>query len=93
MGPDVRWVGTESGYGRETEWSVVPYALTNKDVIAVNSQQRASNDGFIPAGDMTARDLGSREAIKNATTLVWYPSEVDVSIRPGCSGMKMRMPG
>jgi alpha-L-fucosidase len=23
-GPDVRWVGTESGYGRETEWSVVP---------------------------------------------------------------------
>ena len=24
MGPDVRWVGTESGYGRETEWSVVP---------------------------------------------------------------------
>ena len=40
MGPDVRWVGTESGYGRETEWSVVPadnldqaaiaYGLANK---------------------------------------------------------------
>lgn len=24
-GPDVRWVGTETGYGRETEWSVVPF--------------------------------------------------------------------
>ena len=24
MGPDVRWVGTESGVGRTTEWSVVP---------------------------------------------------------------------
>jgi hypothetical protein len=24
MAPDLRWVGTESGYGRETEWSVVP---------------------------------------------------------------------
>ena len=29
MGPDVRWVGTETGYGRETEWSVVP--LNNLD--------------------------------------------------------------
>jgi alpha-L-fucosidase len=26
-GPDVRWVGAESGYGRETEWSVVGAAL------------------------------------------------------------------
>ena len=24
MGPDIRWVGTETGYGRESEWSVVP---------------------------------------------------------------------
>jgi len=23
-GPDVRWVGSESGYGRTTEWSVIP---------------------------------------------------------------------
>ena len=23
-GPDARWVGTESGYGRTTEWSVIP---------------------------------------------------------------------
>ena len=83
MGPDVRWVGTESGYGRETEWSVVPYSLANQEKIAENSQQSVSNDGFVPTGDMVNMDLGSREAIKNSQNLIWYPSEVDVSIRPG----------
>lgn len=28
-------------------------------------------------------DLGSREALKDAGELVWYPAEVDTSIRPG----------
>lgn len=28
-GPDVRWVGNESGYARETEWSVVNRSITN----------------------------------------------------------------
>jgi len=83
MGPDVRWVGTESGYGRETEWSVVPFSLTDKNNIADNSQQQVLKDGFTPPGDMEKLDLGSREIIKDANTLIWYPSEVDVSIRPG----------
>jgi alpha-L-fucosidase len=83
MGPDVRWVGTESGYGRETEWSVVPYQLTNQENIAANSQQYTLNEGFIPPGNMMNQDLGSRQKIKEATSLIWYPSEVDVSIRPG----------
>lgn len=25
-GPDVRWVGNESGYARESEWSVIPFS-------------------------------------------------------------------
>ncbi|MEO8854230.1 MAG: alpha-L-fucosidase, partial [Ginsengibacter sp.] len=33
MGPDVRWVGTETGYGRETEWSVVPANNLNQSTI------------------------------------------------------------
>ena len=83
MGPDVRWVGTESGYGRETEWSVVPYELTNQEKIAEGSQQAALKEGFTPPGDMESQDLGSRSKIREAKSLIWYPSEVDVSIRPG----------
>ena len=30
-----------------------------------------------------ARDLGSRRVLERVTELFWYPSEVDVSIRPG----------
>jgi alpha-L-fucosidase len=30
-----------------------------------------------------SRDLGSRELIAKAQEVSWYPSEVDVSIRPG----------
>jgi len=83
MGPDVRWVGTESGYGRPTEWSVVPYAQANPDETAEKSQQEPVNGVFIPAGDMMEQDLGSRSKLIQANSLIWYPSEVDVSIRPG----------
>ncbi len=80
MGPDVRWVGTETGYGRDTEWSVIPVKLTDQQKIAALSQHDIN---FIPGSDRTAENLGSREKLKNAKKLVWYPSEVDVSIRPG----------
>ncbi|WP_243409357.1 alpha-L-fucosidase [Pontibacter virosus] len=80
MGPDVRWVGTETGYGRETEWSVVPANNLDQSATAANSQQGLA---FKPQGDMRGDDLGSRDKIRNATGLVWYPAETDVSIRPG----------
>jgi len=84
MGPDVRWVGTESGYGRETEWSVVPVSAAALDEIASCSQHDAAQAGlFNPPGNMMEQDLGSREKIQQAKGLMWYPSEVDVSIRPG----------
>ncbi len=83
-GPDVRWVGTESGYGRETEWSVVPVPAAALDEIAATSRQEYTKEGlFLPPGDQMSEDLGSREKIVKAAGLVWYPSEVDVSIRPG----------
>lgn len=80
MGPDVRWVGTETGYGRDSEWSVVPAGKSAQDEIAQHSQQNLT---FKPEGDMTGEDLGSRDKIKNAEALIWYPAEADVSIRPG----------
>ncbi len=80
MGPDVRWVGTETGYGREGEWSVVPANNLDQGAVADNSQQGLV---FKPQGDMRGSDLGSREKIMGAKGLVWYPAETDVSIRPG----------
>ncbi len=80
MGPDVRWVGTESGRGRETEWSVVPNDNLNPSLIAEHSQQEVI---LPPSGDMVGNDIGSREKILTAKALAWYPAETDVSIRPG----------
>ncbi len=75
MGDDVRWVGNEKGVGRETEWNAT--VLTP----GVYARSAANNKrlGVFPQ----AKDLGSRQILEKATELFWYPSEVDVSIRPG----------
>ncbi len=81
-GPDVRWCGNEAGKCRESEWSVVPIGVSNQDYIAENSQQ--VDDGkFSKKVEATTLDLGSRKAIEGETQFMWYPAEVDVSIRPG----------
>ena len=63
--PDVRWVGSESGYGRTTEWSVIPLP--------------ESPDTF-SWPDMTGWDLGSRSKLVPGSYLWWYPAEVNVTI-------------
>ena len=80
MGPDVRWVGTESGQGRLTEWSVLPIGKQTQASIAAGSQKDPT---FAPVGDMMHDDLGSRAKLAGAKGLIWYPAETDVSIRPG----------
>jgi alpha-L-fucosidase len=80
MGPDVRWVGTETGQGRLTEWSVLPVNARQEESIAANSQK---DQTFAPLGDLMGQDLGSREQLMKAKGLIWYPAETDVSIRPG----------
>ena len=75
MGDDVRWVGNEKGIGRETEWSAT--VLTP----GVYARSGENNKRLGVYGK--APDLGSRKMLEKATELFWYPSEVDVSIRPG----------
>lgn len=82
MSPDIRWVGTETGYGRDTEWSVVALKLDSGDKQKITGS-RTSLDEIYKPGDMTDYDLGSREKIKQSDLLFWYPAETDVSIRPG----------
>ena len=82
-GPDVRWCGNEAGYTRKSEWSVVPRRARDTEKIREKSQ---TEDGAefrrrtISAGD---EDLGSRDIVRDEPDLVWYPAEVNTSIRPG----------
>lgn len=82
--PDVRWVGNESGRARESEWNVVPkfqYELQN---IAQNCQTDDDMKKFRKrCHDVMIKDMGSREFLAGYDEFMWYPAEVDVSIRLG----------
>lgn len=81
-GPDVRWCGNEAGKCRVSEWSVVPSTLMDAERIAADSQQE-DDAKFARKYNSADSDLGSRAAIAGAEKLVWFPAEVNTSIRPG----------
>jgi alpha-L-fucosidase len=80
-GPDVRWCGNEAGYTRKSEWSVIP--------MPGDGQPWETSDttisGFLR--DIYGDDLGSRDVLmrsrQDRPVLIWYPSQVNTSIRPG----------
>ena len=74
MGDDVRWVGNEKGVGRETEWS---------STVMLPESYKDDQNARLGLKNPKAPDLGSREMLEKADKVVWWPSEVDVSIRPG----------
>jgi len=80
MGPDARWIGNEAGVTRKSEWSVIP-------VVGFDDLPDDKNPGGIAHLDAQAKDLGSMDRIaavaKQGGRLIWYPGQVDVSIRPG----------
>lgn len=78
--PDVRWIGNESGKTRESEWNVVPkFEFGEQNFQASDDMkdfQKQCRDVMLP-------DMGSREFLANFDEFIWYPAEVDVSIRLG----------
>ncbi|WP_138755956.1 alpha-L-fucosidase [Paenibacillus sinopodophylli] len=81
-GPDVRWCGNEAGHTRQVEWSVVPASLQDNEKIQADSQQ-LEGDEFSKRIGSDEEDLGSRHVLVEAERVVWYPAEVNTSIRPG----------
>ena len=82
-GPDIRWCGNEAGQTRENEWSVVPARMVDTERIASMSQTQ-DDPSFrlrpLRAQDM---DLGSYDLVRDEPSMIWYPAEVNTSIRPG----------
>lgn len=82
-GPDVRWCGNEAGHTRSAEWSVVPERAKDSEIVSEKSQHADDEEFRQRKVDARDSDLGSREALKNEDRLIWYPAEVNTSIRPG----------
>ena len=80
-GPDIRWCGNESGSARYAEWAVVPKELC---YLNDNVQTEAGPlEGSLDVIYNTDTDIGSLENILYSKGLVFCPSEIDMSIRPG----------
>ena len=66
---DIRWCGNEAGHTRDTEWNVVPYAI--------------SPDSLQSFGNAQAADIGSLDQLQKGAYLHYLYPETDTSIRDG----------
>lgn len=82
-GSDVRWCGNEAGHCRKSEWSVVPARTKDTEIIKERSQHEDSDEFRQRKISASDEDLGSRAILENENDLIWYPAEVNTSIRPG----------
>lgn len=84
-GPDVRWIGNESGKARQSEWAVVPHELCKLS----DSAQTGPGPWYVPGVNQldylynTQEDIGGAEQIARSEGLNFCGAEVDMSIRPG----------
>lgn len=81
-GPDVRWVGNESGTARFAEWAVVPRELTPYADVQTGAGP-LFEEGALSHIFNTQPELGALSNILSSGGLSFCPSETDMSIRPG----------
>ncbi len=82
-GPDVRWVGNESGLARPSEWSVVPLENILPSDVAERSQKSEQDTQKIrDSYRLQQRDNGNRKIVFEKE-ITWAQAECDVSIRKG----------
>lgn len=81
-GPDTRWVGNEAGTARHAEWAVVPRELCFRSEVQTGPGPLAQ-EGSLSHLYNTDQELGALSNILYSKGLVFTPSEIDMSIRPG----------
>ena len=81
-GPDVRWIGNESGTARFAEWAVMPRELT-KFAQVQTGPMPMNFPGALAHAYNTQPELGSVSNIITSSGLCFCPAETDMSIRPG----------
>lgn len=81
-GPDVRWCGNEAGTARHAEWAVVPGEMCYHSKVQTGPGPLAA-EGSLSYLYNTGEEIGTLPNILYSKGLVFAPSEVDMSIRPG----------
>ena len=79
-GPDIRWIGNESGRSRHAEWAVVPSELCSFAEIQTGPGPLTGDLSYMYNTDP---DPGAMHTILYSKGLVFCPAETDMSIRPG----------
>lgn len=77
---NIRWCGNESGQSRFAEWAVVPSELCPLCEIQTSPGPLSGDLSYMYN---TNENIGSLSNILYSKGLVFAPSEVDMSIRPG----------
>lgn len=81
-GPDIRWCGNEAGVARHSEWAVVPSELCHYSQVQTGAGPMAE-EGSLSYLYNTEQELGTMPNILYSKGLVFTPSEINMSIRPG----------
>ncbi len=79
-GPDVRWIGNESGSARHAEWAVIPSELATFSEVQTGAGPMEGDLSYLYN---TQDSIGNLASILYSKGLTFCGSEVDMSIRDG----------